>query len=391
MGDLESLLLVLVAIYLTECAVWVRRGGVAVVSYWGGRWRVWHPGSVLGNARGALFLSNPFPPFGHVVVGHQSPVSFSPQALLSFTAASINPGWRPSQLARCLRYEEVRSISLEGRNILINDVLFVKAPGGGAARRLAAMVRRLKPLSESDRAAAIRQCIAESFDTEKIRARWREFETRSRTLRLLAIVLFAYLFVLAPALLWHFGFRYAGLGLAAGLLAQTLSLGMLFRRAHRRLFPDGSEERFTPFLTMLLAPPTAIRATDLLGRHLLEDFHPLAVTHVFCPAAKFKTLARHALLDLHFPLLPASPSSDEQAVQTEEWYRRLLMEEVERTVVRAGLEPGDLLQPPSRSEPEHQAYCPRCRAQFLASSATCADCGGRPLRSFPDVISNSED
>jgi hypothetical protein len=382
MGDLESLLLILVAIYFTECAVWVRRGGVAVFSYWGRRWRVWHPGTVLGNARGAVFLSNPFPPFGHVVIGHQSPVSFSPQAVLSFTASSINPGWRPAQLAYCLRYEEVRSISLEGRNILINDVLFVKAPTGGAARRLAGVVRRLTPLSAADRAMAIRQLIAEAFDTEKIQVRWREFQTQSRTLRLLAIFLFAYLFVLAPVLLWHFGFRYAGLGLAAGLLAQTVTVGWLFRRAHRQLFPDGAEERFTPFLTMLLAPPTAIRASDLLARHLFDDFHPLAITHVFCPAAELKTLARHALLDLHFPLLPASPSSHEQAVQTEEWFRRLLLEEMERIVVRAGLQTNELLQPPTRAEPEHQAYCPRCRAQFVAASATCADCGGRPLVPF---------
>ena len=54
MGDLESLLLVLAAIYLSECAVWVRRGAVALHSYRGRTWHLWHPGTLLGNALGLV-------------------------------------------------------------------------------------------------------------------------------------------------------------------------------------------------------------------------------------------------------------------------------------------------------------------------------------------------
>src|SRR5436190_151195 len=124
MGDLESLLLVLAAIYLTECAVWVRRGGVAIHSYRGRTWRLWHPGALLGNAWGALFLANPLPPLGTVLLSHQFPVSFSPEGLLSFTACCINPGWRPSPTANHLRYEEAQTIAVEGRSLRINGHLF---------------------------------------------------------------------------------------------------------------------------------------------------------------------------------------------------------------------------------------------------------------------------
>src|SRR5688572_20885595 len=100
MGDLESLLLILSAIYLTDCAVWIRRGGVAVRTVWGKNWRLLHPGTVAGNSTGAVIFANPLPPFGSILTAYQFPVSLSSTGVFSFTAASINPDWRPSQLSR---------------------------------------------------------------------------------------------------------------------------------------------------------------------------------------------------------------------------------------------------------------------------------------------------
>jgi hypothetical protein len=134
---------------------------------------------------------------------------------------------------------------------------------------------------------------------------------------------------------------------------------------------------------MLLAPPTAVRSHDLLARRLVENFHPLAVAELFCPGAPFERLARRVLLDLRFPLLPRAPSAEAAVVQTEEWFRGVLLEECERAVQRAGLKPLELTRPPARSEATHRSYCPRCDAQFEVESGTCADCGGRELVAFP--------
>src|SRR6266700_1553769 len=98
MGDLEGLLLVVAAIYLAECVVWVPRGAVVFNRYWIKTWRLLHPSAVIGNERGGLFLANPLPPFGTVLV---SPLfMLSPEAAYSYTSACINPNWRPVQLAR---------------------------------------------------------------------------------------------------------------------------------------------------------------------------------------------------------------------------------------------------------------------------------------------------
>jgi len=383
MGDLESLLLVVVAIYLTECAVWVRRSSVAVQERGGGQWRLRHPGVVLGNAHGAIVMANPLPPLGTVLPSHPFPVSLSPQAMLSCTSVCLDAGGRPPQAARWLRYTDAQTIATEGRSVLVNETLFFKASSPTAARRLAGLLRELKALSEKDRPAAIRRALAATLDTKAARKRWEDFLARDPHLRWLGNILFVYLFVVAPGAIWFFGFRNGGLWVVAGLLAQTFTIGWRFWRAHGAVYPDGSEERFTPFLTMLLAPPTAIRANDLLARRLVENFHPLAVAEAFCAGAPFQRLARRVLLDLRFPMLPAAPSSETAVAQTEEWFRGIFLEECERAVERAGLKPQDLTQPPARSEPKCHSYCPRCDAQFQVETGICVDCGGRALVAFP--------
>jgi hypothetical protein len=130
---------------------------------------------------------------------------------------------------------------------------------------------------------------------------------------------------------------------------------------------------------MVMAPPTAIRGVDLLGRNLLEEFHPIAVAHVLCRPERFREFARETLQDLRHPFFPSAPTNDTASVRTEEWFRDEIIAAVETTVRQAGLDPAKLAAPPEASDPSHQSYCPRCGAQFVRAEGTCADCGGLPL------------
>jgi hypothetical protein len=382
MGDLEGLLLVVAAIYLAECVVWVPRGAVVFHRYWIKTWRLLHPSAVIGNERGGLSLANPLPPLGTVLLSRQFMVSLSPEAAYSYTAACINPHWRPVQLARHVRWEAIQSVEVDGKAVFVNAEPFFRAPSPLAARPLADFLRRLHSLKVPERESAIRKKLEEAFDNEEISARLAEYQALARPVRWLANLLFAYVFVLAPMLVGAFGFGHLGWALLAGLLAQTITAAMLFRRAHRALFPDASAERFTPFVTMLLAPPTAIRAHDLLSRHLLEPFHPLAVAQVLCSPERFEEFARRTLLDLRFPMLPICPAGTPEAARTEQWSRQAVLGAAEKCIQRAGLRPEKLLQPPAPAEPRNLSYCPRCGGQFLSVELTCGDCGGRPLERF---------
>lgn len=382
MGDLESLLLVLVALYLAECLVWLRRGNVGFFNWWGlarRRWHLRHPGSTLANQHGAVAFTNPLPPLGTVFFGQQPPLSLSADAVLAFTAACLNPSWRPVPSARCVRFDEIKAVAREGRRVLVNDRLLLQAASPFVARRVVRELRELKEAPADRRASMIRRALTESFDEAAVRERVREFQKRSAALRALANSLFLFLYLFAPLLVWRFTLPIVVWWLVAGLLAHTITIAVLFRRAHGHLYPGGHEERFTPFLTMLLAPPSAIRATDALGKPLLEDFHALAVAKVLLASEVFRAFARHVLLDLRHPMSPVCPVSEPVAVQAEESFRAAVREEAERFVSGAGLNLEELLRPAARSEAAHTAYCARCGAQFVARDSTCSDCGGRPL------------
>jgi hypothetical protein len=220
------------------------------------------------------------------------------------------------------------------------------------------------------------------MNDEDISKLLRDCRSRSGPVRVLSNALFVYLFAVVVPLVCRFGFGQFGAWLLAGMLAQTITIAVLFRRAHAALHPGADEERFKPFLTMLLAPPTAIRAPDILARHLLENFHPLALARVLCPRESFEEFARQVLLDSRYPLFPVSPKSDPAAVAAEQWFRDAAMNAVEKYVASAGLQPVGLTAPPLPAEPANRSYCARCGAQFVMTEGSCADCGGRPLQPF---------
>jgi hypothetical protein len=382
MGELESLLLVLALIYLSECLVWLRRGTIAFTTWRGTRFGVRPSGTWMGNQRGSVRVSNPLPPLGTVFIVPDLPLSLSPAAVFAYSPVCLDPAGRPWQTARHLSLSDIRNVGVEGRKLLLNGEVFLKAASTFSARWLGELLRRIHKTHQTERAATIKQMLNECLDAEKLSARRRLFQTRARPIRMLSNGLFLYLFLVVAPLILHFGFGQFGLWLLVGMLAQTTTIAILFRRAHKSLYPDAGEERLKPFLTMLLAPPTAIRAPDLLARHLLEHFHPLAVAQVLCSPDQFKNFSRQTLLDMRYPLLPVCPTNEPEALATEQWFRAARQEAAEKFLRRAGLKPDELTALPQPTEPSNLSCCPRCGAQFVTRTGTCSDCGGRPLEPF---------
>ena len=182
-------------------------------------------------------------------------------------------------------------------------------------------------------------------------------------------MLFGYLFVLAPIAIWYFGLKLCWPGLLAGLLALTISIAILFRRAHRALYPQAGDERFTHFLTILLSPPTAIRARDVLSRPLLESFHPLAIARMFCSANIFREFARRVLLDIRHPCLPLCPAAETGPLATELFARTALQQVMEDFLKQNGINPDELAKAPKPADETCRSYCPRCEAQFTTTAA----------------------
>ena len=382
MGEVESLLLVLALIYIGECFIWVRRGGLGFGSWWGRTFHILHPGALPGNQRGGLFPANPLPPLGAVYFSQLIPMSLSPDRAYSYSSASLDHAVRPVQTPRCLPYEAILDVEVRGRKVLVNGEAFFAAISGVSAGHWASRLNLLRKLSLPARHKEIKGFLCADLDVEKASRQVQDARPLTRPVRILSNTLFIYLFLVVVPLVSRFGFGLFGLWLLAGMLVQTVSIAFLFRRAHLALFPESGDERLKAFLTMLLAPPVAIRAPDLLALHLLEKSHPLAAAKVLCRPRTFQNLARRVLLDLRYPFLPVCPTTDAAAVAAEEWFRAAALETIEGFVQRMGFPPKDLTGPPARADQTNQSYCPRCDAQFVIASGNCPDCGGRALHRF---------
>jgi hypothetical protein len=379
MSDVQLLFVVLAALYAWECAIWLRRGSVGFATWLGSGWHVAHPGAMAGNAGGGFFLSAPLPPLGTLLVSHQFPLSLSPVGALAFVPTHVNPGWRPAQSGRFARWEQLGCIEARGRRLFLNGELFLAAATPGYARHLGAVLQRLAKLTATHREDAIVAVLRDTLDVKLIESRLGKLRSRNRALRVLCNALFFHLLLLTPGLIWAFGFGPAWPGLLASALALTISTAICFHRAHRALYPEADDERFTHTLTIALSPASALRALDALSRPLLENFHPLAVAASLLPEHPLRTFARRILLDLRHPALPTVPNPAAEVVATEVYSRRTLLLAVEDVLERSGLSPDELGGAPASLDDSCRSYCPRCDAQFTAAAGQCADCGGLTL------------
>jgi hypothetical protein len=383
MSDLQWLFLVLAALYGWECACWIRRGSVAFTTWLGRTWRAAHPGTLFGNQRGGFVFAYPLPPLGTFLAANQLPLSLSPEGALAHVATNVNPGWRPAQTGRFLPFDAIREARVRGRKVTVNGELWLTAPSTSFARRVAEALARLAKTPRPERDPAVFEFICSGLDEVAVARRWQDFQNQSRHLRRWSNALFIYLFVFTPACIWHLGFKLSWLGLLVGLIALTTMTAVLFHRAHRALYPQAEDERFTHTLTIALAPTSALRAHDALARPLVEMSHPLAVAKVLLPEARFREFARRVLLDLRHPALPLCPRDDPASRATELHARTALRQAAEQLLQRSGLEPDELCRPPAPADESCRAYCPRCGAQFTKATGHCVDCGGLGLRAFP--------
>ncbi len=376
MSDVQLLFVVLAALYLWECACWLRRGSVAFVTWLGRDWRAVHPGALAGNPNGGFILAAPLPPLGTLLIANLLPLSLAPDGVLAFVATNVNPGWRPAQSGCFVRWDNLGTVRVRGKKLLINDELFLVAGTSSFARHLEAELLRLGKLKPAQRESAIAEMLRGTFDGPGIDSQLREYRTRGSAVCRLANALFLYLLIIVPGLIWYFGFGPVSLALLFGLLVLTIATATFFCRAHRALYPNASDERFTHTLTIALAPSSALRAHDALSRPLLENFHPLAVAKQILPDKEFRPFARRVLLDLRHPAQPWTTSEQPEVVATEAYSRYILLTAAEGFLKQHGLAPDQLGQAPAPADAACRSYCPRCDAQFTTLSGKCADCGG---------------
>ena len=380
MSEAQTLLLILILLYLTECLIWVKRESVAFVSRMGGRWRLTVPPSWLGNANGGILFLNPLPPAGRVFLSHLSPISISPSGICAYNLQTLPSEARsPSQTGQFLPFSKVSSSKTDGVYLLVNGERFAKCATARQAKTLAKLIAEMTKVSAAKRERLARTWISKQFAIDDAAARLREGNAVIQPMRELSLILFLFLFVVTPVLVSSFGLMGLIIPVAVVMVILAVLIGILFYRAHKQLFPAETSERFENLVKMILCPPVSMRAPDILTRNLLAEYSPIVVASLLTGSSE-QQFMRAFILDLQHPL--KHEVSDEAAEKTIGWTAAEQLN-VCLEQIKAGryLKPEELSAPTQREE-NSISYCPRCRCQFVVSAVECPDCPGVVLEDF---------
>jgi hypothetical protein len=367
-GEGETLLLVLFLLYLSECLIWVQRESVAFVSAWR-NWRLATPSSWLGNARGGLLFLNPLPPSGRVFLSHLSPISISPSGVCALNVQTLPSEARsPYQTGDFLPFGKIKDAGVDGSYLTINNERFVKCANAKQARTLASVIAGIVKAPASKREGMARNWIAKQYSASEATNRLKEGQELIKPIQALGLILFLFLFVLTPVLGGFFGLMTLILPVAIVMVALAVEIAIVFRRVHRELYPAESSERLESLVKMILCPPVAIRAADILTKNLLAEFSPIVLADVLTDSGE-RQFVRSVILDLKYPL--GHELSDASAVETITWAAKEQLKVCESSVLA-----------PTQREESSISYCPRCECQFVVAVVECPDCPGVRVLEF---------
>ena len=155
--------------------------------------------------------------------------------------------------------------------------------------------------SSSKREAMARKWVAKQFSVDEAAAVLKESEALIEPIESLSVILFLFLFAFTPALAFTFGLMPLIVPAACVMVALAVLIAILFRHAHKKLYPDQSSERLESLVKMILCPPVSIRAADILTKNLLADYSPIVLASVL-PGASEQQFVRSVILDLQHPL-----------------------------------------------------------------------------------------
>lgn len=373
MSDTQALVLVLALIYLADCVAWVRRGAVAFRALAGRRFVAALPSPFTGSAKAGLTWTNPLPPLGTLFVAESWPVALSSDGITRVPGLELDPRAPRVHEWRAKRWEDVRDVRAIEKELWLDGRVFAVADTARTARELATLVETLRTTPRERRAKLVERALAARCDVAAARERVERFFAATARVRVATNALFVFLAVLAPATLWRFGIILTWPYLLGGLVLGVATVGWLFVRAHRELFPNERGARRRGALLIALSPPEAVRAVDSLARSVCAGFDPLTLATLLDEAPR-RELARRILIDTRHPL-PPPVSVEPFAAECEREFRALVRTARERALRELGLDATTLLAPPAPDSPDARSYCQRCEIDRPEPSGACSDCG----------------
>lgn len=363
MSEWTTLFVAAAGLYVIECCVWAKNTRTVLYRHcWRRVWRAARGADLPGNFRGGLALVDLIGWSGSVAVAGEWPVSISPTGLANVAPAGGGSGSSRSQY---VPFDDIRHVETQPGEIRINGRIFARVSSPLLAHHLTDEIKSLCRQRPGKRAAAIKAIVAATLSEAAVVEAWSSVQRHGARLAPLCAVLFSLVFVASPVLVFTLGPLRVWPILLAALLALTGATALSYFRAHRKLFPHLSNDRWTNALAMAVLPLSAMRSADKLTKDALSVYSGLVIAPHLCGGTASLKYLRAELMD--FERDGDQPDTTGDVARCVQWFRELLAEESEAALRRLGI---DAFAPPAR-EDDCESYCPRCHGQYLLADARC--------------------
>ena len=279
MSDGEQLLLILSLIYLSGCLLWINRRTILFASGLGRNWKAVVADYRWGNSSGRVFLLNPFPPLGFLFMSKLLPISLSPTTIVAYNAQTVGNSGRPPQSRRTALIAPSMRVSRRGSVLIVEGKSFCDIGDTETAHKLVVLLNKIKVLDECSREREICDFWRTRLNVHRSKQEIRGIVIASRNMRLFCSLLFIVTFLILPLASIRLGIGLTVLLGAGMLLSFALAICLMYHSCHRRYFPTCKDGFWGDLTKMMLCPPSAIRACDLIMEKLSArlDALPLAV------------------------------------------------------------------------------------------------------------------
>jgi hypothetical protein len=363
--------LVLGAIYLVECVAW---GPAGVRAFRARPRRAWNDAielfAVLGD-RWRGYVAGIVPGAGGVAWAEERVVAIAPVGI-----CACGSGGSGTPLA----FDSIDHVHADGRAVRAGSRTLARVATAAYARALAGRISDWARLDLQARASRIESEQLRMLDSRRARRMVRRYRWCASGLvwpeRALAIAMF----VLVPAGLLGRGFAPAWPEVVLAL-AMTVAITTRFALRMRRLSAASAArgDGIVPFAEhvaiMLLAPPAAMRASDIVARETFGGLHAVTLARVAGEEAFGRDVAARAMRRARFPLEGERAACCEATA----WSRRAWRRALEAWAVREFGSVEALLEPPVPESDAMAAYCQRCMSQYSRTTGECDTCPGVPL------------
>jgi hypothetical protein len=381
MSDGQVLFVVICFIYFTDCFLWLGKQSLAFISMWRGKWRISYASSYLGTPNGGIVFMNPLPSLGQIYVCDLLPVSFSPRGLCVYNSQCLLTDGRPKQSGISIEFNDIKSILCSNKNVHINDSFPIRCNSAMQADSIARIVSKIIQTPGNEREVLIKTFLKQGFDTGRAKQVLNEITGHLLRLRSFCATLFIFLFILSPILVLQVGLTLMIIPVAAFMFIMATYISILFYKAHKRVYPAAKEERISNLIKMILCPPVAIRANDIITSKVLIEFSPVAIAKILLKKEDFLLFAQRQLLDLKHPI--EHECKEQLATEIIAWHNTTLFDIIYDYLCSAEkITKIDLLDAPKPWDNQSKSYCPRCLCQFQIDDGECHDCVGVRLVPF---------